>query len=121
MESEPALAEHHGGSYGAYMHAKISKLYEQVPQQQSRILEGVRAYVNGLTRPSLQELRFMISSHGGRFVPYWFHKSDLTHVIAENLPSNKIEELRCVSVWFALIYATSAHSRTAVGAAVAVR
>ena len=60
------VGEEHNGSFGVYMRNKIAKLGDQVPDQLSNIFAGVRAHVNGYTTPSLQELRYLISMHGGR-------------------------------------------------------
>ena len=73
---------------------KKAKLDGQGPAASTALFAGVKAYVNGYTRPSLNELRAIVGAHGGRIVQYWSRKSDLTHVIAENLPANKIQEVK---------------------------
>lgn len=91
------LGTHHGGSFRVYMQHKSAKLQVQVPDGRSTLFEGVRAYVNGYTRPSLDELRSLLAEHSGRVVQYWSKKSDITHVIAENLPATKIQDMLCVT------------------------
>ena len=88
-----AVGEHHGGSFHVYMQHKSAKLHEQVPEGRTALFFGVKAYVNGYTNPSLDELRSLLAEHSGRVVQYWSRKSDITHIIAENLPANKIQEM----------------------------
>uniref|UniRef100_A0A3Q2XDS0 DNA repair protein REV1 n=1 Tax=Hippocampus comes TaxID=109280 RepID=A0A3Q2XDS0_HIPCM len=86
---------------GGYMAAKVSKLEEQfksdAPREKqkdnpSNIFSGVAIYVNGYT-PSADELRRLMMLHGGQFHTY-YSRSKTTHIIANNLPNSKIQELR---------------------------
>ncbi|XP_067265079.1 DNA repair protein REV1 [Chanodichthys erythropterus] len=91
------------GGLGGYMAAKISKLEEQfqkdAPREKQKdgtsscIFSGVAIYVNGYTVPSADELRRLMMLHGGQFHLYYTH-SKTTHIIATNLPNNKIQALR---------------------------
>ncbi|CAN9497523.1 unnamed protein product [Ophioblennius macclurei] len=88
---------------GGYMAAKVSKLDEQfkldAPREKqkdgsySSIFGGVAIYVNGYTDPSADELRRLMMLHGGQFHVY-YSRSKTTHIIANNLPNNKIQELK---------------------------
>ncbi|XP_057707651.1 DNA repair protein REV1 isoform X2 [Corythoichthys intestinalis] len=87
---------------GGYMAAKVSKLEEQfksdAPREKqkestSSIFNGVAIYVNGYTEPSADELRRLMMLHGGQFHVY-YSRSKTTHIIANNLPNSKIQELR---------------------------
>ncbi|KAI1885367.1 hypothetical protein AGOR_G00219410 [Albula goreensis] len=91
------------GGMGGYMAAKVSKLDEQfrldAPREKqkegtcSNIFSGVAIYVNGYTDPTADELRRLMMLHGGQFHVY-YSRSKTTHIIATNLPNNKIQELR---------------------------
>ncbi|XP_077473431.1 DNA repair protein REV1 [Stigmatopora argus] len=87
---------------GGYMAAKVSKLEEQFKSdatgkkqtdRTSDIFTGVAIYVNGYTEPSADELRRLMMLHGGQFHCY-YSRSKTTHIIANNLPNSKIQELR---------------------------
>lgn len=88
---------------GGYMAAKVSKLDEQfkldAPREKhkegasSNIFTGVAIYVNGYTDPSADELRRLMMLHGGQFHVY-YSRSKTTHIIANNLPNSKIQELK---------------------------
>uniref|UniRef100_A0A3P8V145 DNA repair protein REV1 n=1 Tax=Cynoglossus semilaevis TaxID=244447 RepID=A0A3P8V145_CYNSE len=87
---------------GGYMAAKVSKLDEQFKhdvrekQKQGKctaIFSGVAIYVNGYTEPNADELRRLMSLHGGQFHVY-YSRSKTTHIIANNLPNSKIQELK---------------------------
>lgn len=88
---------------GGYMAAKVAKLDEQfkldAPREKqkegscSSIFSGVSIYVNGYTDPSADELRRLMMLHGGQFHMY-YSRSKTTHIIANNLPNSKIQELK---------------------------
>ncbi|XP_040056729.2 DNA repair protein REV1 isoform X2 [Gasterosteus aculeatus] len=88
---------------GGYMAAKVSKLEEQfkrdAPREKQKdgsysdIFSGVSIYVNGYTEPSADELRRLMMLHGGHFHVY-YSRSKTTHIIANNLPNCKIQELK---------------------------
>ncbi|XP_054471591.1 DNA repair protein REV1 isoform X2 [Anoplopoma fimbria] len=88
---------------GGYMAAKVSKLEEQfkldAPREKqkdgsySNIFSGVSIYVNGYTEPSADELRRLMMLHGGQFHVY-YSRSKTTHIITNNLPNNKIQDLK---------------------------
>ncbi|XP_075708747.1 DNA repair protein REV1 [Rhinoderma darwinii] len=90
-------------AWGGYIAAKVQKLDEQfrldAPLQQqkdgtaSNIFNGVSIYVNGYTDPTADRLRHLMMLHGGQFHLY-YSRSKTTHIIATNLPNNKIKELK---------------------------
>ncbi|KAM8785392.1 DNA repair protein REV1 isoform 4-T4 [Rhynchonycteris naso] len=95
-------AEHDGwGKWGGYMAAKVQKLEEQFQSDaamqkdgtSSTIFSGVAIYVNGYTDPSAEELRKLMMLHGGQYHVY-YSRSKTTHIIATNLPTAKIKELK---------------------------
>ncbi|XP_072705795.1 DNA repair protein REV1 isoform X3 [Ciconia boyciana] len=91
------------GIWGGYMSAKVKKLEDQfrsdsaIQQQRdgnsSSIFSGVAIYVNGFTDPSADELRRLMTLHGGQYHVY-YSRSKTTHIIATNLPNAKIKELK---------------------------
>ncbi|XP_055086532.1 DNA repair protein REV1 [Periophthalmus magnuspinnatus] len=88
---------------GGYMAAKVAKLDEQfklsAPREKhkegtsSAIFSGIAIYVNGYTDPSADELRRLMMLHGGQFHVY-YRRSKTTHIIANNLPNSKIQDLK---------------------------
>ncbi|XP_033103900.1 DNA repair protein REV1-like [Anneissia japonica] len=90
------------GVFGGYMAAKKQKLDEQFLEDQpgsreiscaeSKIFQGVAIFVNGYTVPSSDELKRLMMVHGGRFIHY-YRKTEVTHIIATNLPQAKIRKL----------------------------
>lgn len=48
---------------------------------------------NNFADPSADELRRLMMLHGGQFHIY-YSRSKTTHIIANNLPNNKIQELK---------------------------
>ncbi|KAM4796714.1 DNA repair protein REV1 isoform 2-T2 [Rhinophrynus dorsalis] len=91
------------GAWGGYMAAKVQKLDDQfrsdAPVQQqkdgtsSAIFNGVSIYVNGYTDPTADQLRHLMMLHGGQYQVY-YSRSKTTHIIATNLPYNKIKDLK---------------------------
>ncbi|KAM4867376.1 DNA repair protein REV1 isoform 2-T2 [Thomomys bottae] len=86
--------------WGGYMAAKVQKLDEQFRSDAakqkdgtSEIFSGVAIYVNGYTDPSAEELRKLMMLHGGQYHVY-YSRSKTTHIIATNLPTAKIKELK---------------------------
>ncbi|XP_015925771.2 DNA repair protein REV1 [Parasteatoda tepidariorum] len=88
--------------WGGYMAAKKSKLEAQFQgqqpielqnEQQSSIFKEVSIFVNGYTNPSADELKRLMRLHGGIYHHYYSH-SKTTHIIASNLPSSKIKNLK---------------------------
>lgn len=87
--------KHHDGSFGKYMEHKIQKLNEQFDNSNikpiSNIFRNISIHVNGLTRPSHQELKHLMALHGGRFNNY-YSSSTATHIICSNLPDAKVKQ-----------------------------
>lgn len=81
------------------MEAKLQKLEQQFREdsdgrrQLSSIFYGVAIHVDGYTNPSADELKIIMSKHGGKYHMY-YSRSKTTHVIASNLPHAKRKELR---------------------------
>ena len=102
------IGEHHGGSFRVYMEHKVAKLRMSSTEavgamnatgrsassdgcSTNRIFRGVHVYVNGYTKPPIQEIKRLILLHGGGFEHY--HTPLVTHMVASNLPESKIQEL----------------------------
>lgn len=77
------------------MNAKKSKLVQQFKQgtekseKISDIFQGVAIFVNGYTRPTSEELKHLMSIHGGVYHTYQMSRGT-THIIASNLPTVKV-------------------------------
>lgn len=88
-------------AWGGYMHAKISKLEEQFSARAggeetlSNIFSGVSIYVNGFTVPSADELKVLMTKHGG--VYHVYQRSD-DYIIASNLPDTKVKNMNLAKV-----------------------
>eukprot|EP00891_Asterochloris_glomerata_P002603 jgi/Astpho2/2603/e_gw1.00048.8.1_t len=93
--------EHHGGSFKKYMVNKNQKLQEQFEeqsaavqatagQQTSDLFRGISIHVNGLTTPSLAELRQIMALHGGTFVVN-YARAAVTHIICSHLTDRKVQ------------------------------
>lgn len=83
-------------AWGGYMNAKIAKLEEQFCVRSekedtlSNIFNGVSIYVNGFTDPSADELKTLMSHHGGIYHTY--QRSE-DFIIASNLPDTKVKKM----------------------------
>ncbi|KAF9480856.1 hypothetical protein BDN70DRAFT_931346 [Pholiota conissans] len=93
----------HYGNFGEYMRRKRAKLQIQNAQiggrdDNPKIFEGLAIYVNGWTRPSVQELRRLIVLYGGTFQPYLNRKTEVTHVITCSLTGAKIRDFQNLKV-----------------------
>ncbi|CAH0400194.1 unnamed protein product [Chilo suppressalis] len=83
-------------AWGGYMQAKIAKLEEQFCQKAgsdtklTNIFNGVSIYVNGFTIPSADELKDLMSIHGG---VYHIYQRSEDFVIASNLPDTKVKNM----------------------------
>nr|CAI5829294.1 unnamed protein product [Callosobruchus analis] len=86
--------------WGSYMEAKRMKLLDQFYNSEvkklSSIFEGIAILVNGLTRPSADELKSIMATHGGEF--HMYQSSTTTHIIASNLPNVKIKNLGTIPI-----------------------
>ncbi|XP_068628230.1 DNA repair protein Rev1 [Battus philenor] len=86
-------------AWGGYMQAKIAKLEDQFSakgeNQVSNIFNGVAIYVNGFTKPSANELKELMSQHGG--VYHTYQRSN-DYIIASNLPDTKVKNMSLVKV-----------------------
>ncbi|KIM49579.1 hypothetical protein M413DRAFT_15584 [Hebeloma cylindrosporum] len=98
------------GGFGEYMRRKRAKLQIQNAQILSadahegregvisQIFKGLAIYINGHTRPSVQDLRQLIVQHGGIFQPYLDKKALVTHIITCSLTPAKIREFKHMKV-----------------------
>ncbi|KAJ8719750.1 hypothetical protein PYW08_011925 [Mythimna loreyi] len=88
-------------AWGGYMQAKIAKLEEQFcvkagkEEILSNIFNGVSIYVNGFTIPSADELKVLMTKHGGIYHTY--QRND-DFIIASNLPDTKVKNMSLVKV-----------------------
>lgn len=98
---------HHGGSFSRYMAMKTRKLHDQYAEQRQRyeaagggggsegggIFSGVRIHVNGFTCPPHEELKHIVSKHGGSFENY-YSRSTVTHIICNNFSDARIKNIQ---------------------------
>lgn len=88
-------------AWGGYMQAKITKLEDQfcvrAGQEEilSDIFNGISIYVNGFTTPSADELKILMSKHGG--VYHTYQRND-DFIIASNLPDTKVKNMNLARV-----------------------
>lgn len=80
-----SVGTHHEGSFHIYMAHKITKLADLHrvgdDELQSRIFSGCKIFVNGVTNPPIQEIRRLVTLHGGEFVAY--RVASLTHFVCD--------------------------------------
>ncbi|KAF8955572.1 hypothetical protein BDZ97DRAFT_279612 [Flammula alnicola] len=97
------------GGFGEYMSRKRAKLQIQNAQMaqfaeegsegaKTQIFTGLAIYINGWTRPSVQDLRQLIVQHGGIFQAYLDRKAIVTHIITCSLTPAKIREFKNMKV-----------------------
>ncbi|KAF4614910.1 hypothetical protein D9613_003349 [Agrocybe pediades] len=93
----------HFGNFGEYMRRKRAKLQIQNAQMSQDsgddgIFKGLAIYINGWTKPSVQDLRQLIVQHGGIFHAYLDKKAMVTHIITCSLTPAKIREFKNMKV-----------------------
>ncbi|KZV71579.1 DNA repair protein [Peniophora sp. CONT] len=93
----------HFGDFGEYMRRKRAKLQIQNTEldegtERNQIFRGVSIYINGRTKPSVQELRKLIVDYGGVFQAYLDKKALVTHVITCSLTPAKVREFQHMKV-----------------------
>ncbi|KAH7890064.1 hypothetical protein F5I97DRAFT_1934831 [Phlebopus sp. FC_14] len=95
------------GHFGEYMHRKRAKLQIQnanmdfgggSKEGKSALFRGISVYVNGWTKPSVQDLRQLLLKHGGVFQPYLDKKSLVTHIVTCSLTAAKIRDFKHMKV-----------------------
>eukprot|EP01032_Pedospumella_encystans_P018772 gene18772-21364_t len=89
-----AVGEHHGGSFRTYFAHKVTKLREQHQPNESgdsstQIFRGCIMYVNGLTELPIEELRRLISLHGGEHIMYRAVK--ITHYVCNHFTDAQLK------------------------------
>ncbi|KAF5284610.1 hypothetical protein FQA39_LY16968 [Lamprigera yunnana] len=91
------------GEWGGYMATKKAKLADQfqkgtchLTKQQSGIFNGVAILVNGYTKPSAEELKALMATHGGIY--HHYQMPTTTHIIASILPDAKVKQLGSVPI-----------------------
>jgi DNA repair protein REV1 len=104
---------HHDGNFGVYMAQKISKLQNEQNDSQtiniiSNILAGCVIFVNGYTDPPIEELRRLVTLHGGKFNAY--HVNNTTHFVCNHFTDAQVKLLfnRQTGAKNKLSYVTSA-------------
>lgn len=81
------------------MNAKMTKLDDQFidkalneENKVSDIFKGISIFVNGYTKPSADQLKCLMSEHGGIYHHY-FRPQKTSFIIASNLPDTKVLHL----------------------------
>lgn len=88
-------------AWGGYMQAKIAKLENQFTSVTakeeilSNIFTGINIFVNGFTIPSADELKCLMSKHGGVYHTYQRNED---FIIATNLPDTKVKNMSLARV-----------------------
>lgn len=87
------------GGFGDYFRRKKIKLQNLDAEIRSsssspQIFKGIVVHVNGYTQPSLNDIHYLVVSHGGGFQQYLDGKTTVTHIIASNLTPKKAVEFR---------------------------
>jgi len=83
----------------SYMKIKNKKLIEQFKEDKLRlgelteIFRGVYVYVNGYTQPSANEIKMLMTQHGGGYSLHYSRKFT-THIIATSLAGVKLQKMR---------------------------
>ncbi|KAF8437470.1 hypothetical protein L210DRAFT_3405487 [Boletus edulis BED1] len=67
-------------------------------EEKSNIFKGISIYVNGWTKPSVQDIRRLLLQHGGVFHPYLDKKSTVTHVVTCSLTAAKVKDFKHMKV-----------------------
>lgn len=78
------------------MHAKQNKLKHQVHSnviKKSDIFKGISFFVDGLTHPPANDIRQMVTEHGGEYHHY-YKNGTTTYFVAEELASTKVDKVR---------------------------
>lgn len=86
------------GDIASYMKNKDLKVQTQnrelaAASNLPQIFKGMTFYINGNTKPSMEELRKMIVQRGGTVVPFLRRKRELDYVVAPVLTIAKFKEL----------------------------
>lgn len=91
--SLPPVGTHHGGSFDVYMSHKVAKLRNvhrgDDIEKQSRLFDGCVVYVNGVTNPPVEEIRRLVTIHGGECVNY--RVSEVTHFVCDNFTDAQLK------------------------------
>lgn len=92
----------HNGSFSLYMQHKRAKLDAQFQSERAvarehahndlnpMLFKGVSVHVNGLTKPGYDTLRQLVLARGGLFKNYLTSRSDVTHIVCDHLPDQKL-------------------------------
>ena len=85
-----------------YFKARSAKLAAQAPKRRSGLFSGLTFYFTGVKSHSQMKLSRDVWKHGGHVLPMW-ERRKITHVVADNLASAKInkelEQIGSASAW----------------------
>ena len=70
--------------------AKLTAQFSESSDKKSNLFQNVAIMVNGYTKPSAEELKQIMSEHGGVYQLYPNQGTVTTHIIASNLPNVKV-------------------------------
>ena len=98
-------ALHEFNDYGTYLDSKLKKQQRQdeayiawdqqrrrqqkLDLQPKQMFKGCTIFVNGHTKPSINEIHRLVILHGGKFLSYMANKSVATHIICDRLTPRK--------------------------------
>lgn len=90
----PPVGAHHNGNFHVYFSHKIQKLEElhkRAPEEiVSNVFHQCYVHVNGATSPPLQDIRRLVTMHGGEFAAY--KTSRVTHIVCEYLTDAQLKQ-----------------------------
>ena len=87
----------------SYFEIRETKLREQAPVSQSDLLSGKHFYFTGVKTGGQRHLEGLVWRYGGVVHRVWYRRK-ITHVIADNLASSKLEkEIQTGSKWAGVI------------------
>lgn len=90
----PPVGAHHNGNFHVYFSHKIQKLEElhkRAPEEVvSNVFHHCYVHVNGATSPPLQDIRRLVTLHGGEFAAY--KTSRVTHIVCEYLTDAQLKQ-----------------------------
>ena len=90
------VGQHHDGDFHTYMAHKISKLQStnSLPSKDivSNIFLGCYVFINGATKPPIEELRRLITKNGGTSENY--QVSRITHFVCDHFTDAQLRRIR---------------------------
>lgn len=91
----PEIGSHHEGSDMVYMAHKVMKLNNinasDPSLKESSIFSGCGIHVNGYTTPPIEEIRRLVTIHGGHFDAYVVPST--SHIVCDNYTDAQVKQI----------------------------